>query len=77
MTSKRVPSGQVSKLCLINPKDSGKFVDILGRGLGLPIEDGGYGYFIAANGFAEIGKGEILLDLGIEEGLGLNGEAWC
>ena len=75
MASERISGRQVGKLRLIKVKDFGQLLHILRRGLGLSIEYGGYSYFIPADGFPDVGEGQVLVDFGVEEGLRLDGKA--
>jgi len=52
-----------------------EFVDIFGGGLGLAVEEGGDSNFLAAEVRGDGGEGEIFGGLGVEEGLGVGGEA--
>ena len=72
------PEGKAGQLLLqcavLDAQDRGELLDILGRGLRLPVEDGGHGDFVAAELLRDVGEGELLRGFGSEEGVGLDGE---
>ena len=63
------------QLFLVQTEQFGKLVGISLRRLGLAVENGCDGNFLATNSFGEFGKGNLLGFFGGEEGVADGGEA--
>lgn len=55
-------------------EQGGQFLDVFGGGLGLAVEDGCGGYFIAADVLGDLFEAELFGGFGVEEGCGCDWE---